>query len=124
MLQGNLLDEKNSSSMEPESRSRVIPFPSQPATSLRRYDPVRTVADRNFRSHLLAMKQSDIFRDNADNCLQLAERAEGQPAFNRYKRMADAWTALAQEQDWLDGEIPPLGAPKRQALRATQFSVS
>ena len=70
------------------------------------------------------MKQSDIFRDNADNCLQLAERAEGQPAFNRYKRMADAWTALAQEQDWLDGEIPPLGAPKRQARRAAQFSVS
>ncbi|TPQ38176.1 hypothetical protein C2U70_09445 [Bradyrhizobium guangdongense] len=58
------------------------------------------------------MKQSDIFRDNADNCLQLAERADGQPAFNRFQRMADAWTALAKEQDWLDGEIPPLGARK------------
>lgn len=54
------------------------------------------------------MKQSEIFRDNADNCLQLAERAEGQPAHNRYSRMADAWTALANEQDWLDGEIPPV----------------
>ncbi|MBB4371856.1 hypothetical protein GGD63_004657 [Bradyrhizobium sp. cir1] len=54
------------------------------------------------------MKQSDIFRDNAENCLQLAERAEGQPAFKRYSRMADAWTALAREQDWLDGEIPPV----------------
>lgn len=54
------------------------------------------------------MKQSDIFRDNAENCLQLAERAEGQPAHNRYLRMADAWTALANEQDWLDGEIPPV----------------
>lgn len=54
------------------------------------------------------MKQSDIFRDNADNCLQLAERAQAQPAYNRYSRMADAWTALANEQDWLDGEIPPL----------------
>ncbi|WP_298239714.1 hypothetical protein [uncultured Bradyrhizobium sp.] len=54
------------------------------------------------------MKQSDIFRDNADNCLQLAERADGQPAHKRYSRMADAWTALAYEQDWLDGEIPPL----------------
>ncbi|WP_027546230.1 hypothetical protein [Bradyrhizobium sp. WSM2254] len=54
------------------------------------------------------MKQSDIFRDNADNCLQLAERAEGKPAHKRYSRMADAWTALATEQDWLDGEIPPV----------------
>ncbi len=54
------------------------------------------------------MKQSDIFRDNADNCLQLAERAEGQPAYNRYLRMADAWTSLANEQDWLDGEVPPV----------------
>ncbi|MFB6448315.1 hypothetical protein [Bradyrhizobium tunisiense] len=54
------------------------------------------------------MKQSDIFRDNADNCLQLAERAEGKPAHKRYSRMADAWTALAHEQDWLDGEIAPV----------------
>ena len=53
------------------------------------------------------MKQSDLFRDNADNCLQLAERAEGQPAFRRYLRMSQAWTALAVEQDWLDGEVSP-----------------
>ena len=61
------------------------------------------------------MKQSDLLRDNADNCLQLAERAEGQPAHNRYARMADAWTALADEQDWLDGEVAPVAvrAPKR-----------
>ncbi len=54
------------------------------------------------------MKQSDLFRKHADNCLQLAERAEGQPAFRRYLRMAQAWTALANEQDWLDGEVSPL----------------
>ena len=54
------------------------------------------------------MKQSDIFRENADNCLQLAERAAGSPAFKRYQRMAMAWTALAHEQDWLDGEISPV----------------
>jgi hypothetical protein len=54
------------------------------------------------------MKQSDIFRENAENCLQLAERAEGQPASRRYSRMAQAWLALADEQDWLDGEISPL----------------
>ena len=56
------------------------------------------------------MKQSDIFRDNAENCLQLAERSDGQPAYKRFSRMADAWTALAQEQDWLDGEVPPVKA--------------
>ncbi len=56
------------------------------------------------------MKQSDIFRENAENCLQLAERAASQPAFRRYSRMAEAWTALAEEQDWLDGEVPPLSA--------------
>jgi hypothetical protein len=54
------------------------------------------------------MKQSEIFRENADNCLQLAERAEGSPAFKRYQRMAMAWTALAHEQDWLDGEVSPI----------------
>lgn len=54
------------------------------------------------------MRQSDILRNNAENCLLLAERSEGRPAYNRYSRMADAWTALAKEQDWLDGEIPPI----------------
>ena len=68
------------------------------------------IAAREFRPHVFPMKQSDIFRDNADNCLQLAERAEGQPAHKRYSRMADAWTALANEQDWLDGEVPPVAA--------------
>jgi hypothetical protein len=55
-----------------------------------------------------SMKQSDVLRENAENCLQLAERAEAKPAFRRYSRMAQAWTALAREQDWLDGEISPL----------------
>jgi hypothetical protein len=56
------------------------------------------------------MKQSDVFRENADNCLYLAERAEGEPAHKRYVRMAQGWTAVADEQDWLDGEIPPTAA--------------
>ncbi|GLH75614.1 hypothetical protein SSBR45G_05220 [Bradyrhizobium sp. SSBR45G] len=54
------------------------------------------------------MKQSDLFRDNAENCLHLAERAGGDPAFRRYSRMAESWRALAFEQDWLDGEVPPM----------------
>ena len=60
------------------------------------------------RPIFLFMKQSDLFRENADNCLQLAARAKGQPAFRRYLRMAQAWTALAHEQDWLDGAVSPL----------------
>ena len=53
------------------------------------------------------MKQSEIFRENAENCAQLAEAAGSEPAFLRYKRMEAAWRALADEQDWLDGEVSP-----------------
>ena len=53
------------------------------------------------------IKQSDIYRQNAENCMQMAEAAEGEPAYNRFKRMEAAWLALAEEQDWLDGEQPP-----------------
>jgi cell fate (sporulation/competence/biofilm development) regulator YlbF (YheA/YmcA/DUF963 family) len=56
------------------------------------------------------MRQSDIYRDNAENCRQLAERAEAEPAFKRYMRMAQAWMELAKEQDWLDGQVSPLSA--------------
>jgi hypothetical protein len=61
------------------------------------------------------MKQSDVLRENAENCLQLAERAEDQPAFRRYMRMARAWAALANEQDWLDGEVSPLSPGRAEA---------
>lgn len=54
------------------------------------------------------MKESDLYRQNAENCTQMAEAAQGEPAYNRYKRMEAAWLALAEEQDWLDGERPPV----------------
>jgi hypothetical protein len=54
-----------------------------------------------------AMKQSDHFRENAENCQRLAERATDHPSYLRYKRMEDAWLSLASEQDWLDGETTP-----------------
>jgi hypothetical protein len=54
------------------------------------------------------MKQSDHFRENAENCQRLAERAPDHPTYLRYKRMEDAWRSLANEQDWLDGETPPI----------------
>jgi hypothetical protein len=54
------------------------------------------------------MKQSDHFHENAENCARLAEHAPDQPAYRRYKRMEEAWRSLANEQDWLDGETPPV----------------
>src|SRR5580692_11321971 len=57
------------------------------------------------------MKQSQSFRENADNCAHLAEQAAGEPAHQRYKRMEAAWRALANEQDWLDGEVSPARIP-------------
>jgi hypothetical protein len=39
------------------------------------------------------MKQSDDFRENAENCAQLAERSKDEPTFKRYKRMEAAWMA-------------------------------
>jgi hypothetical protein len=54
------------------------------------------------------MKQSEQFLEHADNCAQLAERAKDEPTFKRYKRMEEAWRALAEEQDWLDGEVSPV----------------
>jgi hypothetical protein len=55
------------------------------------------------------MKQSEIFRENAENCAHLAESATSEPACLRYRRMEAAWRALANEQDWLDGEVSPTG---------------
>ncbi|RZN34278.1 MULTISPECIES: hypothetical protein [Bradyrhizobium] len=52
-------------------------------------------------------KQSDVFRDNAQNCAEMAERAKDKAAYKRFKRMEEAWLALAKEQEWLDGEIQP-----------------
>ena len=57
------------------------------------------------RPHLQEMKQSDVYRENADNCLNLAEGRGDEPSVKRYHRMAASWLALAHEQDWLDGEI-------------------
>ena len=45
--------------------------------------------------------QSEVFRENAENCAVLAEAASNEPTFLRYKRMEAAWLALAREQDWL-----------------------
>lgn len=64
-----------------------------------------------------SVKQSEIFRENAEHCAQLAESATNDPAYRRYKRMEAAWRALAHEQDWLDGEIAPIRRRNGTTLR-------
>jgi hypothetical protein len=59
------------------------------------------------------IKESDNYRQNADNCLQLAEAAQDEATYKRYKRMEAAWLALAEEQDWLDGEKSPIDRPEK-----------
>lgn len=66
------------------------------------------------------MKQSQHFLENADNCAQLAERASDEPTHNRYRRMEAAWRALAAEQDWLDGQISPVGIAANDAAGKSQ----
>jgi hypothetical protein len=58
------------------------------------------------------MKPSKIYRENAENCAQLAEGepTTETPAYKRYRRMEAAWLALAEEQEWLDGEVRPVGS--------------
>lgn len=53
------------------------------------------------------MTASRTFLENAERCASLADIAPSQPSYRRFKRMESAWRALALEQDWLDGEIPP-----------------
>jgi hypothetical protein len=67
------------------------------------------------------MKQSQHFLENAENCAQLAEGAPDEPTHKRYKRMEAAWRALAEEQDWLDGEVQPARAD-RQTRKTTPHS--
>jgi hypothetical protein len=54
------------------------------------------------------MSEAEKYLKNAENCIELAEQAKTAPAQARYRRMADAWLALAKEQEWLDGDVPPL----------------
>jgi hypothetical protein len=54
------------------------------------------------------MKQSQHLLENAATCARLAERATDRAAQDRFKRAELAWRALADAQDWLDGEAPPV----------------
>jgi hypothetical protein len=58
------------------------------------------------------MKQSQHLLDNAVRCSKLAKRTTDKQTKTRFKRMEEAWRALAREQDWLDGEITPIEASR------------
>ena len=55
------------------------------------------------------MKQSGIYRQNAENCAYLAEGALNEPTRQWYKLMEAAWSGVADEHDWIDG-APSLAA--------------
>jgi hypothetical protein len=52
------------------------------------------------------MRQSEHFLIHANLCGKLAQGTTHMPTRSRYKRMEAAWRALAEEQDWLDGDVP------------------
>jgi hypothetical protein len=56
----------------------------------------------------LVMKQSQQLLENAATCARLAERATDPATQDQFRRAERAWRALADEQDWLDGEAPPV----------------
>jgi hypothetical protein len=66
------------------------------------------------------MSQARKFLENAENCIELADSAEDAPSRARYQRMAQAWFALAKEQEWLEGEIPPIALKDQNLEPATR----
>nr|WP_247523670.1 hypothetical protein [Bradyrhizobium sp. 145] len=65
------------------------------------------------------MKPSEVYKENADNCALLAEGEPSRhsPAYKRYRRMEQAWRALAEEQEWLDGEVIPVETNRAAATK-------
>ena len=64
------------------------------------------------------MKQSDIFRECAENCARVAEATSDEVKYLRLRRMEAAWLALANEQDWLDGETSPVVSDESKSRAA------
>ena len=60
------------------------------------------------------MKQSEIYRQNLENCEYLAEATLNEPTRQRYKLMEAAWSGVADEQDWID-EVPSLAATAKDS---------
>jgi hypothetical protein len=48
--------------------------------------------------------KAEEYRENAANCAELEAEATERHKRKRYQRMKEAWLALAEEADWLDGQ--------------------
>jgi hypothetical protein len=48
------------------------------------------------------MKKSEQYRQYAEDSLLQAGTALDEPQQKRYRRMADAWRALAEDEEWLE----------------------
>jgi hypothetical protein len=58
------------------------------------------------------MNLSDVYRDNAEDCAFLAERAEDGDVKRALKRMEEVWRTLAQEQERLDNKRRSIKKPR------------
>jgi hypothetical protein len=56
----------------------------------------------------LQSSRSERLRDNAGHCQSLEGTAPDDAERKQFGRMGDAWIALAETQDWLDGVTPPV----------------
>lgn len=48
------------------------------------------------------MKRSEQYREFAEDSLRLASTALDDAQRDRYRRMADSWRALAEEEEWFE----------------------
>jgi len=56
--------------------------------------------------------KAEEYRENAANCAEPEAEATERHKRKRYERMKDAWLALAEEADWLDGNHSSDEKPK------------
>jgi len=50
------------------------------------------------------MAKAQELRKNVENCIELANSAVNEPAKKRFRRMADGWKIVVENQEWLDGK--------------------
>jgi hypothetical protein len=60
------------------------------------------------------MDEAEKLRKNAEACSEIAQTADSEPKKKRFERMARAWSNLADNQDWLDGDSKGPPPPQRR----------
>ncbi|UGX90257.1 hypothetical protein G6321_00030970 [Bradyrhizobium barranii subsp. barranii] len=63
----------------------------------------------------IQLSPSEHLRQNAGHCLTLEDTAANDAARKQFRSMGDAWLALAETQEWLDGATPPVSRPQPQS---------